>query len=218
MILFLSLLARAGHGKSTVAKYLTEKYNAKTISLATPLKRTAQACMGFSDAQLWGTQAEKEAIDFRYGFSCRQFLQKLGTEGMRTFFGENIHLDTMVKLADQEDCYRTNLTNVISPTLYIVDDARFINEIRYLNSLGISHGPHYMRGATIKIVCTDAPAMIGSDDIRNHASEREIDEVPESELAAIVVSSRAQGVHHLCGEVEKALDTVPALHAFKVLL
>lgn len=208
MILFLSLLARAGHGKSTVAKHLTDKYNAKTISLATPLKRTAQACMAFTDRQLWGTQAEKEAIDPRYGFSCRQFLQKLGTEGMRKEFGQNIHLDTMVKALDRPS----------ESNLFIVDDARFINEIRYLNTLGRSHGPHYMRGATIKIVCTDAPAMIGSDDVKNHASEREIDEVSEWDLATTVVSTRAQGVNHLVGEVEKALDTVPALHAFKVLL
>lgn len=217
MILFLSLLARAGHGKSTVAKYLTDKYGAKTISLATPLKRTAQACMGFSDKQLWGTQAEKEAIDPRYGFSCRKFLQLLGTEGLRKEFGENIHLDTMVKRADDESIEGLEKWSALNQ-LYIVDDARFVNEIRYLNALGIDHGPCYMRGATIKILCTDAPAMIGSDEIKNHASEREADEVPESELAAIVVSSRAQGVNHLVGEVEKALDTVPALHAFKVLL
>lgn len=215
MILFLSLLARAGHGKSTVAKYLTDKYGAKMISLATPLKKTAQACMGFSDAQLWGTQAEKEAVDPRYGFSCRQFLQRLGTEGMRREFGENIHLDAMVRRADNaEPGDAVGFVNA----LFVVDDARFMNEIRYLNTLGRSHGPRYMRGATLKIVCTDAPAMIGSDDVKNHASEREIDEVPESELAATIVSSRAQGVGHLCAEVEEVLSKVPALVAFKALL
>lgn len=209
MILFLSLLARAGHGKSTVAKYLTDKYGAQTISLATPLKRTAQACMDFSDAQLWGTQAEKEAVDPRYGFSCRQFLQRLGTEGMRREFGENIHLDTMVKNVPIESGYAS---------LYLVDDARFQNEVRYLNTLGVEHGPHYMRGATLKIVCTDAPDMIGSAEVRNHASEREIDAVPEEMLAATIVSSRAQGVGHLCAEVEEVLSKVPALVAFKALL
>lgn len=213
MILFLSLLARAGHGKSTVAKYLTDKYGAQTISLATPLKRTAQACMDFSDAQLWGTQAEKEAVDPRYGFSCRQFLQRLGTEGMRREFGENIHLDAMVERAD-----RAGIGGALSNALYLVDDARFQNEVRYFNTLGVEHGPHYMRGATLKIVCTDAPDMIGSAEVRNHASEREIDAVPEEMLAATIVSSRAQGVGHLCAEVEEVLSKVPALVAFKALL
>lgn len=211
MILFLSLLARAGHGKSTVAKYLTSEYGAKTISLATPLKRTAQACMNFSDAQLWGTQAEKEAVDPRYGFSCRQFLQKLGTEGMRREFGQDIHLDTMVRLSTQGPGGAIRHTG-----LFIVDDARFVNEVRYLNSLGVSRGWHNMRGATLKIICTDAPPP--PPEIANHPSEREIDEVPESELAATIVSSRAQGVGHLCAEVEKVLASVPALVAFKALL
>lgn len=215
MILFLSLLARAGHGKSTVAKHLTDKYGAKTISLATPLKRCAQACMGFSDAQLWGTQAEKEAVDPRYGFSCRQFLQKLGTEGMRKEFGEDVHLDALVRRADatvDELCQRSGYVNA----LFIVDDARFRNEVRYLNSLGVSRGPHYMRGATLKIVCTDAPPP--PPEIADHPSEREIDEVPESDLAATIVSSRARGVGHLCAEVEEVLASVPALVAFKALL
>ncbi len=45
------------------------------MSLASPLKRIAQVTMGFSDAQLYGTQEEKEAIDPRYGMSARVFLQ-----------------------------------------------------------------------------------------------------------------------------------------------
>jgi hypothetical protein len=212
MILFLSLLARAGHGKSTVAKYLTDKYGAKTISLATPLKKCAQACMGFSDAQLWGTQAEKEAVDPRYGFSCRQFLQKLGTEGMRKEFGEDVHLDALVRRANEI----AEAEHLVPRGLFIVDDARFRNEVKYLNSLGVSRGPHYMRGATLKIVCTDAPPP--PPEIADHPSEREIDEVPESDLAATIVSSRAQGVSHLCAEVEEVLSKVPALVAFKVLL
>lgn len=209
MILFLSLLARAGHGKSTVAKHLTDKYGAKTISLATPLKNCAKACMDFSDAQLWGTQAEKEAIDPRYGFSCRQFLQRLGTEGMRREFGEDIHLDTLVKNADP---YNSSDRQ----RLYIVDDALFVNEVAYLNTLGLAHGPHYMRGATLKIVCTDAPPP--PPEVADHPSEREIDLVPEYDLAATITSSRALGREHLCGEVERALATVPALVAFKALL
>jgi cytidylate kinase len=199
LILFIALLARAGHGKSTVAKHLTQKYGAQTISLAGPLKRAAKKVMNFSDAQLWGTQAEKEAVDPRYGFSCRTFLQKLGTEGLREEFGENIHLETMIAQARKGK----------GRAIYFVDDARFVNEVWYLNRLGRDFGDYTMRGATIKIVCTDAPEMIGGGSA--HSSEQEIDRVPEKEIAATVVSSRALGVGHLIEQVELAIATAPRL-------
>gem|GEM_PF-7043568 len=69
MIYVLGLLAKAGHGKTTVARHLGEAFGAETRSLAGPLKRAVQKVFGFSEAQLWGTQADKEAIDARYGFS-----------------------------------------------------------------------------------------------------------------------------------------------------
>lgn len=206
MILFLALLARAGHGKSTAAKHLTRTYDAKTIALATPLKRTAQKVMGFSDAQMWGTQADKEAIDPRYGFSARKFLQLLGTEGMRQEFGQNIHLDAMVNSV--MDSFPVG---VVPNGLYIVDDARFLNEVMYLNR--VKHKSPYLNGATIKILCTDAPVMEGPE--AQHSSEQEIDRVPNEELAATVVSSRAQGVLHLVEELEKAIATAPKLAPFR---
>lgn len=208
MILFLALLGRAGHGKSTVAKHLQAKYGAKTIALADPLKRCARAVMGFTYAQLWGTQEDKEAIDPRFGFSCRRFLQLLGTEGMRKEFGENIHLDRMISLIQQKE-------GAGGRAVYYVEDGRFVNEVEYINGLGLKTGYPNMRGATLKIVCTDAPTL-GNSLTQFHSSESEIDRVPESELAATVVSSRAQGTAHLIEEVDKAIQASPRLRTFKV--
>ena len=78
VIYILGLLARSGHGKTTVAQHLVSTYGAEVRSLAGPMKRALQNVFGFSTAQLWGTQAEKEATDSRYGFSPRWLLQRLG--------------------------------------------------------------------------------------------------------------------------------------------
>jgi dephospho-CoA kinase len=194
MIHVLGLLAKAGHGKTTAARYLQETYGAKIVSLATPLKRCAQKVMKFSDGQLWGTQAEKEAVDPRYGISPRTFLQRLGTEGLRGEFGPNVHVRALLELLERED--------VVSEdhVVYVVDDVRFPNEVEALI------GDDNIRGAVIKIVCPDAPVGAG-----DHASETGIDQVPETLLASTVVSSRAEGVEDLRRKIELALRRSPRL-------
>ncbi len=200
MIMFVGLLARAGHGKSTAAKFLAEKYGAKVISLASPLKRVCKKVMNFSDDQLWGTQEQKETIDPRYGFSARTFMQRLGTEGLRQEFGDDVHLSAMIETVIKTE----------GPTgraLYVIDDVRFLNETRFIDRLGTFHGPQHMRGGVLKIVCTDAPAL--SADVAAHTSEQEIDTIPQSMIAGTAVSSRAQGPEHLLGEIQKILSTAP---------
>lgn len=175
----LGLLGRAGHGKTAVARWLRDDRGYEIVSLAEPLKRVAQTVMGFSHAQLYGTQAEKEAIDPRYGFSARTFLQRLGTEGLRGEYGDDVHV-------------RALLRRCVPGWLYCVDDLRFLDECAAINARG---------GSVIRIVCTDAPGPTSC-----HASETECDHVPESWLLGTVVSSREQGLGHLIGEVAGLLD------------
>src|SRR5258707_378360 len=146
----LGLLAQAGHGKSTAAKYLAKKYGAQVVSLADPLKRCAKAVMGFSDEQLWGTQAQKEAIDRRYGMSARTFLRLLGTEGLRDCFWPSIHLDALQKNIEK----RADASPFTQ--LFIVDDVRFPNEVQHLNRQENTHGGV---SAVMRLVCTDAPEI-----------------------------------------------------------
>jgi hypothetical protein len=211
MIHILGLLARAGSGKTTVANYLRDNYDARIVSLASPLKQIAKVVMDFSDEQLYGTQAQKEAIDSRYGFSAREFLRKLGTEGIRENLGADVWIDVLLDRA----------TNAASedPThsVFIVDDMRFVNEVNRIRSARSRELPNGslvdIKAAVIKIVCTDAPTPPG-----DHASEREIDLIPETSLDAVVTSSRALGVHHLTGEVEKAISGTRALRHLKAAL
>ena len=193
VIYILGILARSGHGKTTAAQHLVATYGAQVRSLASPMKRAVQHVFGFSPAQLWGTQADKEAVDARYGFSPRWLLQRLGTEGLRREFGDDVHVRALAHSLRREDEARPIGS---PPRLYIVDDVRFPNDAHFIAAGGGGHC-----GAVLKIVATDVAPRGHSD----HASERAIDEVAAADIAATVVSSRAQGIAHLVGEVERAL-------------
>ena len=88
-MVILGLMGAAGSGKSTAAKYLVERYGAQRFSFADPLKDMVKAAFDLTEAQVRGTQAEKEAIDPRYNVSPRWLLQRIGTEGCRNTFGKN---------------------------------------------------------------------------------------------------------------------------------
>jgi dephospho-CoA kinase len=63
--MIIGLLGKAGSGKTTVANWLRDSYGAQKFSYAAPLKEMARRIYGLSDAQLFGTQEEKETIDPR---------------------------------------------------------------------------------------------------------------------------------------------------------
>ena len=196
MIHIIALLARAGHGKTSVANYLRDTYGAQIVPLAGPLKRCAQKVMHFSHEQLYGIQAEKERVDPRYGFSAREFNQRLGTEGLQGEFGVDIHVRALL-----HDIARLDAVLTDTDGIYVVDDARFPHEV---NAIVNSEEHH---GVCIKIVCTDAPPTPNGD----HKSETSIDDVYPEQIATTLVSSRVQGVPHLIGELEQALTTNPRL-------
>lgn len=187
VIYILGLLARAGHGKTTVAQHLVANHGAEVQSLAGPLKRAAQRVFGFTDEQVWG--AQKEAVDPRYGFSPRWLLQRLGTEGLRAEFGDDIHARALLRGLRQRPPEGP-------PRLVVVDDVRFPNDAHF-----IAQGGPDFRGAVLKLVCTDA----GGASAGAHASEDAIDAVSPEDVAFTVTSSRALGLPHLYRAVDDAL-------------
>jgi hypothetical protein len=211
MIHVLALLARAGHGKTTIANYFNDEYGVPAVSLAAPLKRIAKIVMNFSDAQLYGTQEDKEAIDPRYGMSARIFLQKLGTEGIREHLGPLTWCEALLYNIKKDSAARGYGAGGPADLVYVVDDARFINEIEFVHDLtrrsgigaaGGREGEPRLFGTVIKLVCTDAPPS-GND---NHPSEREVDLVPPHLIDAVVTSSRALGTEHLIEQIELMLN------------
>ena len=193
MIYVLGLLARAGHGKTTVARHLVGTRGAEVRSLAGPMKRAAKRVFDFSDEQVWGSQAAKEAIDPRYGFSPRWLLQRLGSEGLRDEFGEDIHLEALLRGLRREEAARP--PGEPGP-LYVVDDLRYPNDARF-----IAEGGTDFRGAVLKLVSLDAPAPGGPV----HGSENGLEEVRPGDIGGTVTSSRARGLAHLLGAVDAAL-------------
>jgi hypothetical protein len=206
VIYILGLLAKSGHGKTTVASHLVGVHGAQVRSLAGPMKRAVKNVFGLSDAQLWGTQAEKEAIDPRYGFSPRWLLQRLGTEGLRHEFGDDVHLRALAHGLRREEAERPPGS---APRLYVVDDVRFPNDAHV-----IAAGGDGCCGAVLKIVASD----LAPEEHSAHASELAIDEVSAADVAATVVSSRAQGVAHLVGEVERVLHAAPGFAPLRPVL
>jgi sulfite reductase beta subunit-like hemoprotein len=202
VIHILGLLARSGHGKTTVARYLVDAFGAEVRSLAAPLKRAVQNVFGFSDAQIWGTQEEKAAIDPRYRVSPRWLLQRLGTEGLREQFGEDIHLRALLDTLRREEAARPVGA---SPRLYVVDDVRFPNDVRFVAAGGADY-----HGAVLKIVVSDAPT---EPEHAAHASEIAIDDAREADIGATIVSARTEGVSSLLAKVDHVLRTAPAFAA-----
>lgn len=56
----------AGAGKDTCADFLVRKENFVKVSLADPIKRAARDIFAFSEEQLWGPSAMRNASDERY--------------------------------------------------------------------------------------------------------------------------------------------------------
>lgn len=121
----IGLMGAAGSGKSTAATYLLTRYGATIYSLAGPLKELVKRAFELSHEQVWGTQAEKEAVDPRYNVSPRWLLQRIGTEGCRAVLGKDVWTDALIgKIEDDQ------------PVVAVIEDVRFVNEAERILDAG----------------------------------------------------------------------------------
>lgn len=165
----IGLLGRAGSGKSTIAKYLVKNHGAKLYSFATPLKLMVQEIFALTDEQVYGTQTQKEAIDPRYDLSPRNLLTCTGTAA-RKYLGASVWLEACLNHIKKD-----------GPTLAVIDDVRYVNEVEYLSKIG----------SVVKLVC---PSRQNTGD---HPSEREVDLVPVGLLRGVVTSEPTPGSEDL---------------------
>lgn len=119
----IGLLGAAGSGKSTVATHLERNYGAVSRALADPLKEIVGRAFDLTGPQLYGTQEQKETVDPRYNVSPRWLMQRIGTEGVRYAFGEDIWVTELMRRAKQDG-------------LTAVSDVRFVNEASLLQEEG----------------------------------------------------------------------------------
>lgn len=115
----IGLTGRARAGKDTTAAIMRDAAGFSRVALADPLKRAAREIFGFTDVELNG--ALKETVHPFWGFSPRQALQRMGTEGMRLTFGDDVWL----KAAERDIADRC-LSRVV------ITDVRFENEARWV--------------------------------------------------------------------------------------
>lgn len=147
MTRIIGLLGAAGSGKSLATSHLENKYGAVGRALADPLKEIIHRAFDMGGVQLYGTQEQKETIDERYNVSPRWLMQRIGTQGIRYAFGEDIWVEQLLKRARHDH-------------LTAVSDVRFVNEATLLREEG---------AVIIRLVNTDRKSKADP----THASEAE---------------------------------------------
>ena len=159
----IGLSGAARSGKDTVGKFLEEWHYFKRYAFADPLKKCASEMFGLPLETFY--EGDREIINEFWGFSPRQMLQLLGTEGGREVFG----YDLWTKRAQMEwDTHKEAITNsakyVSGQHLQghngmVITDVRFENEAKFVKDQG---------GIILHI---ERPGADGSVGVSNHASE-----------------------------------------------
>ena len=116
----------AGVGKSKVAAYLQAEHGYVVIKFAAPIKAMARA-IGLSADHIEGELKEVPTM-LLDGHTPRQFMQLLGTEFGRKFFGEDFWVNRAMEMAyDVIDCGGG----------VVIDDCRFPNEAKAIQKTGV---------------------------------------------------------------------------------
>jgi hypothetical protein len=176
--MLIGLYGKARSGKDSVFSYLKEKYlpTEKCVMIpmyfAHPLKETiGRNLLGLSGKQLYGD--EKEIVDPRYGKTPRWLLQYLGTEVFRGI-KESFWTDKLIREYKQ---YESSSV----PVFCFIPDVRFRNEFQAVKDAG---------GQVWKIVRLGHHGASGG--IEGHASENDLDGMPDSEFDAVLTAESGQ--------------------------
>jgi len=201
------ILGICGHscsGKDTFADRLVLKHGYVRLSLADPIKRTAQAWWGFSDQQLWGPSEERNRPDPRYPrpdgtfLSPRFALQTLGTEGGRTCY-PNTWVDLAIRTANAiltGAVYHPHVglgpSSGRRPAGVVIPDVRFANELAAIQQAG---------GRVLRLRRVGADGHVG---IPGHASEAEQDGLADDRFDRVV--NVPEGLDTYFDHIEKVME------------
>lgn len=135
------VVGKARHGKDSIGNVLLDHGFMKE-AFAKPVKDAVKAIWDFSDQQLYGSEAQKNMIDQRWGVSPRQAMQFFGTEVGRDalpklmpqfgsgFWVEHLRLRLLEHLKRHKEDPTNHSSNVV------VCDVRFPNEAKLIRDRG----------------------------------------------------------------------------------
>lgn len=175
-----ALLGRAGSGKSTAAAHLEEHFTAARYSFARPLKELAKELFGLTDEQVYGTQAQKEEVDVRYGVSARDLLIRLG-EGARKHIGSRVWADGCINAILAQHAQG-------GPSLHVIEDLRHINEAEMVKT-----DPR-IRGYVVKLEYGNRQSSSSYD---NAPSEASVDQVPDELIDTVICHLQSENASDL---------------------
>lgn len=130
------LIGQKQVGKSFIAEKLRNYINddsqgvpiyfAQRFALANPIKQVIKKLFMANDAQLYGSEEQKNTKVPLAGMTARRAMQLFGTECMQPHFGKDIWCRLLKEKIEQEFGSINNGTSIA-----IVDDCRFDHEVQY---------------------------------------------------------------------------------------
>ncbi len=133
-MLIVGIVGGKGAGKNTAANHLAKVYGAAVYAIADELKELLRNVFKLSEAQLHGTQLEKETIDPRWGLSPRQLMERQG-DALRLVYGDMFQID---RLLTQIVCNESRLA--------VISDIRYEHEAMRIQDQGLLWRLHYAPG------------------------------------------------------------------------
>jgi uncharacterized protein len=167
----------SGHGKSTLARLLSEMTKGKVINFADPVKAVGKHMVGIPLAISHGSQDDK-ATYTKYGKTARQHLQWIGTEVGRDGVSPNVWVDRFLDAAMEAE-----------ESVVIAGDGRFPDEeFHYLKKQALLADVEVIG---IVIRRPDYPVNM------EHRSESVIAKTPDEDFDHKVVNVSADGIRNL---------------------
>lgn len=149
-----------GHGKTTAAEALIDKYGFAHLNFADPLREVVAAVYGVTMDEMLNPALKEKVLD-RYPFKApRELLQKVGTDLFRKFID-----DTWIEAFRQR---AQALIDAGAPGV-VCSDCRFLNEAAMIRKMG---------GLLVKIEDPRKREAGAGSVFAQHASETEIDLLP----------------------------------------
>lgn len=133
-MVIIGLTGKARSGKDTAGEYLVENHKATLYALANPIRKAASEMFGLPYSDFTGDNPDREKVNEFWGFSPRQMLQMIGTEGGRMLFGNDIWLKRAEQQMMNLEPYASNGT--LDRDYFVITDIRFENEAEWVRSKG----------------------------------------------------------------------------------